>query len=167
MPTPIGRPTKKTPVKKGDGKLDLYEYGRERLGYGDWWSGLDEPYWKYAGMEAHKLSLSMRKHRITPEEFRLLVDYAHAQRLRIEHPVWLFRLLPEAKLWRSELRSREPSDIEREIADAVARERTLADHMSQDWITRLIRARGDYRKEVLQEWVAARSSESRSNASLR
>lgn len=143
-------------IAKGDGKMELYEYGRRKLGYGDWWSGMDMPYFRYAGMESHKLYLGMRKRRISPDDFRLVVDYAQAHHLRIENPAWLFRFVPDARAWRNEIASQAPSEIAQLIDEAVRYERTLADEMSQGWITRLTRARGEYRQEVLDEWNKAR-----------
>lgn len=137
-------------------KTQLWEYGRRKLGYGDYNPERDGPYQKWSGLEAHKLFLTMRKRNATNADFIVSVDYCHALRMRIENPVWVFKNLADARLWREQQRAA-PSDLAEEVRQAVLHERALAAPDSNEWMTRLLRARGDYRREVLDEWKAARS----------
>lgn len=140
------------------GKLDLWEYGRRKLGYGDYNAATtSEPYQKWAGLEAHKLSLTMKKRDISNADFVLCVDYCHAMRLRIENPVWVFKFLSDARVWA--VSQKPDSDLATRINNAIARERALADAHSEGWVSRLARARGPYREEVLTEWAQQRNAQ--------
>lgn len=151
-----------TPVIAGsvesDGKTALYEYGRRRLGYGEWDELLsEEPYWKWVGMAAHRLALTMKKRRVTPTDWRLAVDFCARHRIPIGNPVWALKYIPEAKTENQRL-ARERG-LPLEVDDALAYERNLADPMSAEWVQKLLRARGPYRKEVLAEWQRSRNHE--------
>ena len=79
------------------GKLELWEYGRKKLGYGDWTEDHPDPYPKWAGMMCHRLFLTMRKRRVTNVEFVLCVDYCARHHIHIENAVWVFKYINEAK----------------------------------------------------------------------
>lgn len=134
-------------------KLALWEAGQRVLGYGDWTEDHPEPYKKWAGLEAHKLFMVMRKRRATQADFLLCVDYCHRHHIRIENATWVFKHYNDAK---AEQRAATPVELEQHIASAIAHERAFADSMSSSWIARLTRAQGQYRKEVLVEWEQAR-----------
>lgn len=137
------------------GKVQLWEYGRRKLGYGDYLYDPDHPvsYQKWSGIEAHKLHVTMKKRHITNREFCLAVDYCHARRMRIENPVWVFQSLTLAKAWD---REQETTDVASNVANAVAYEQALQGPDSHIWIGRLTRAQGPFRMEVLEEWAQAR-----------
>lgn len=143
---------------ESDGKVALWEYGRSRLGYGEWDELMSEqPYFKYVGMAAHRLALTMKKRGITPTDFRLGVDFCARHRITIGNPVWLLRYIPEAKQENYKLAKERGLPVE--VDDALAYERALADPMSAAWVQKLLRARGSYRKEVLAEWQRSRNVE--------
>ncbi len=145
----------RTPAELG--KLELWEYGRRQLGYGDWHPEHPEPYQKWSGMESHKLFLVMRKRGIKNEDFVLAVDYCQRHHKRIENAIWVFRFLGDAQQERREwLAENSKTDLAKEIEAALACERALSDGMSATWIGKLTRARGPYREEVLTEWRAQR-----------
>lgn len=146
------------------GKLDLWEYGRRKLGLGDWDECSETPYWKWAGLEAHKLFLVMRKRRISNGEFIAAVDYCARHHLHIANAVWVFKHLAAAKdEMRLFAREFEVGALEEEIDRAVRCERALAAEEpeqleeSETWASQLERAQGPYRKEVLAEWQAQRA----------
>ena len=139
------------------GKLELWEHGRRALGYGDWHPEHPEPYQKWSGMESHKLFLVMRKRGIKPADFVLAVEYCQRHHKRIENAIWVFRFLSEAQQERREaLAQTATTDLAVEIEAALGCERSLSDGMSASWIGKLTRARGPYRREVLDEWKAQR-----------
>jgi len=139
------------------GKLELWELGRRRLGYGDWTEDNPEPYPKWAGMQAHRLFLSMRKRKATQEDFLLCVDYCARHHIRIENAIWVFSHYKEARQEQRDLLASQPGVIDALIESAVARERSLALPDSDEWVQRLTRSIGVYRKEVLGEWAQARN----------
>jgi len=136
-------------------KLQLWEYGRRKLGYGDWTSDHPDPYPKWAGLEAHKLFLVMRKRNISQAEFMLCVDYCHRHHLRIENAIWVFKYYTDAKHEFSE--QVQVAGLPKFIDEAIAYEQALAAADSQDWIAKLTRAAGSYREEVLNEWRIVRA----------
>lgn len=141
-------------------KLELWERGRALVGYGDWTPDHDKPYPMWAGMEAHKLFLVMRKRHISAEDFLLCCEYCRRHHKRIENAVWVFRFIAEAKQERAAEAAQHPStDLGREIDEAIACERALSDDMSASWIGRLTRARGPYREEVLAAWRSERKQQ--------
>lgn len=141
------------------GKLELWELGRRALGYGDWQPDHPEPYQKWSGMESHKLFLVMRKRGIKNADFVLAVEYCQRHHKRIENAIWVFRFLPDAQQERREwLAQNQLTDLGQEIETALGYERALSDDMSASWIGQLTRARGPYRREVLELWKAERQS---------
>lgn len=138
-------------------KTSLWEYGRRKLGYGNWEEERDGYYQKWSGLEAHKLSLVMKKRNITPEEFILCVDWCQRNHKRIENAVWVFRFINDAKQdWKN---AQTAEGLALTVEGAVAYERTLAAPDSANWIARLVRARGQYREDVLAEWRLQRSTQ--------
>lgn len=136
------------------GKVQLWEYGRRRLGYGNWDPDSGESYVKWCGLEAHKLFLVMKKRRIKASDFILCVDYCHTRHVKIENAVWVFQSLALAKDWDKD---RHVTDIQQLVDEALAYEQTLAASDSPMWIGRLTRARGPFRQEVVDEWQASRN----------
>lgn len=139
------------------GKLELWELGRRRLGYGDWTEDNTEPYPKWAGMQAHRLFLSMRKRRASQQDFLDCVDYCARHHIRIENAIWVFSHYSEMKREARRVAEAAPGELEQLLNEAVLRERSLAAEDSAEWIQRLVRAQGDYRKEVLTAWAQARN----------
>lgn len=140
-------------------KLELWEAGQRVLGYGDWTEAHPEPYKKWAGLEAHKLFLLMRRRGATQADFLLCVDYCHRHHIRIENATWVFKHYKDAK---AEQRERTPNMLDQQIESAIAHERSFADAMSASWISKLTRAQGPYREEVLTEWEQFRRTDARS-----
>lgn len=139
------------------GKLELWELGRRKLGYGDWHPEHPEPYQKWSGMESHKLFMVMRKRNVKPADFVLAVDYAQRHHHRIENAIWVLRLVGEAKAEQRELQADQAkTDLGKAVEQALAYERGLSDEHTHDWIGKLTRARGPYREEVLVAWDKTR-----------
>lgn len=139
-------------------KLELWEFGRKLLGYGDWTPEHPEPYQKWSGMESHKLFLVMRKRKISNDEFVLCVRYCQRHHKRIENAVWVFRFISEAKQeLREALKSKPSGELAIGVDEALRYERALAAEDSKTWISKLTRAVGPYREEVLNDWRAARA----------
>lgn len=141
------------------GKLELWETGRRLLGYGDWAPSDDgEPYLKWAGMQSHRLFLSMRKRQASQADFLLCVDYCHRNHIRIENAIWVFKYYNDACKEQRDLAREAPSDIQHLIERAVLRERAVIPGIADeiDWIGRLTRAQGGYRREVLESWAQTR-----------
>lgn len=145
-------------------KLELWEIGRRRLGYGDWDAEPDnpEPYPKWAGMQAHRLYLSMRKRRASQADFIICVEYCHRHHVRIENATWVFQYYPLARKEQMALDSLTPTRTDELIELAVRREQMLMGTdpeavLSGDWINRLSRAQAQYRVEVLAEWAKQRN----------
>jgi hypothetical protein len=139
------------------GKLELWELGRRKLGYGDWDPENPVPYRKWSGLESHKLFLVMRKRKITNSEFLLCVDYCQRHHKRIENAIWVFKFIGEAKGEQKVLKSQHAeTELGRSVEQALAYERTINDDQTEEWIGKLTRARGHYREEALREWDAAR-----------
>lgn len=149
MPTNVG--------DAGLSKLELWEYGRRRLGYGDWTNEHPDPYLKWAGLEAHKLFLTMRKRRASQADFLMCVDYCYRHKMRIENAVWVLRHYDDARHERTELLSED--SIPALVEQAIAHEHSLAADDSPDWIAKLSRAAGRYREEVLEEWRVVRNTQ--------
>jgi hypothetical protein len=150
MPTPVG--------DAGLSKLELWEYGRRKLGYGNWTIEHPDPYLKWAGLEAHKLFLTMRKRRVSQREFILCVDYCWRHKMRIENAVWVLKHYDDARHEQAERAQSE--GLPQLIEQALAYEHSLAAADSPDWIAKLSRAAGRYREEVLDEWRLARNQPS-------
>lgn len=64
--------------------------------------------------------------------------------------MWVFQHIKEAKIEERE-RQAVPTDLAQQINEAVAYERALASP-DMDWVEKLLRSRGEYRMEVLDEW---------------
>ena len=149
MPTDVGEPEL--------GKLALWEAGRARLGYGDWAPGDRddpdaEPFQKYAGMQAHRLFMVMRKRNISQETFLLCVDYCARHHIRIENAIWVFKYDADARKEKRELARERPTEIGALIEAALFHERGHPGKDHEKWLTRLAGAQGSARGEVFLQW---------------
>jgi hypothetical protein len=88
----------------------------------------------------------------------LAAEYCKAHHLPVANVAWLYRHILPAIRWRNE-RSRAARVAEVDDLLAVAIEIEHENEGSQ-WLDRLVRARGEYKKEVYGEWLL-RSSSSR------
>ena len=141
----------------------LWLYGHRRNGFGDYLEGATEDPWlKYAGLEGHKLGMSMRKRRISNAEYVLCIDYCFAHHIWLANAVWAFQHLAEARRWAM---SQQRTDVGIDVDSAVAWELALSDPASREWIAKLVRAKGDYRNEVMAEWKQFRQQKLDSLAS--
>lgn len=130
-----------TPIK-------LYQRGHEKLGYSE-----DRPGTKPFNVQATILHNVMVKRGITNEEFLLAVDYCANEHRLIKRAAGVFRYLDDAKKWdRARRASAAPAvgSLDERIEAAIAHERTL--QRGAEWVDRLLRARGPYREELLEEW---------------
>lgn len=131
----------------------LYMYGHQKLGYSE-----NRPGTKAFNVQAAILHRVMEKRGIAPAEFTLAVDYCAAEHKLIKVPAGVFRYLDDAKKWdraRKAVAAPAENSLEERIEAAIQKERTLQRaHTleSYGWTARLLRARGPYREELLEEW---------------
>lgn len=137
----------------------LYDYVQRVFGIGEWdalLAGDDEPWWKARAHEIVKIEAKRKRMKVTAEELADAADYCKANGIVIHNVAWLYKHINDAKRHaaehRREARLRELEDL---IDEAVAYERALP---SSEWLDRLVRARGPYRREVYDQWLHSRDS---------
>jgi hypothetical protein len=126
-------------------RTQLYAYGHSKLGYAD-----SKPGSRAWNLDASILAKIMKARGITNAEFVLAVDYCAKNHKLIQRPAGVFAYLDRAK--KAKRAEHLPTDVEQQITDAVVEERNAMRPEMNEWIGRLLRARGDYRWEVLAEW---------------
>ena len=130
----------------------------EMFGLGDWDEGDGLPYFKFRMLEISKLKATMKKRGANLDDVVVAARYCYRRKVPI---VAVWQLFDQLAAARRELRETKKADalveLDKQLDFAVAYERRLADDMSVSWINRLLRAQGNYREEVFQEWRKARS----------
>lgn len=108
------------------------------------------PIWKARAVHAGRLKKAMAKHEVTLDQLELAIEYCRRRREPVKSPAGLvFKVARALEL------ANEPvvtADLETSVSEAIGWERDHEDHFSLGWITRLTRAIGDYRAEVLKDW---------------
>lgn len=138
---------------------ELYDHVQRLFGIGEWdalLAGEDDPWWKARGHEIAKIGARRKKLKVSVQELADAADYCKANGIVIHNVAWLYRHINDAKRFAAE-RRREAQlrELEDLIDEAIACERALP---SSDWLDRLVRARGPYRREVYQAWLSHRES---------
>jgi hypothetical protein len=129
---------------------ELYDMLRWMFGLGSWDEfTAEEPWFKARGTEIGKLKRAMTARKVTISEAVLAARYCHRHRTPVLWTTEIFKHLADARREAAEFAR---GDIGREIEAAIGRERSLARSSSDDWVSRLTRAQGDYRREVLDAW---------------
>lgn len=118
-----------------------------------WVPDESKPLWKARANAAGAVKRAMAKHNVTLDQLELAIEYCRRKKEAIASPAALvFRVEQALEL------ANEPEpelDVSTDVEAAVQWERDHEDHFSLGWITRLTRAVGNYRAEVLQEWRSA------------
>lgn len=131
----------------------LYNLAAEKLGIGNYDDVADErPPWEYKRNQIGMLSRGMKARRLHPDDVEFTIRWCAERHLLVPHVNTLLRHVEEALRWqRSQFRG---DQLEAEMADAIASERSL--DPDGRWLGRLVRAKGDARRELLAEWRQAR-----------
>jgi hypothetical protein len=132
----------------------LFDMLHGLFGIGDYDDASDTPWFKHRMTEVIKIKAIRRKRQVSLREWALAARYAYRTKapIRQSHDVLFY--LDKA---RKEQRTARVSDLGQQIADAITNERSRGDDASEAWVRRLLLARGDYRRELLQEWAESRS----------
>lgn len=130
---------------------DLVRWCENMLG---WLPPEDKPVWKSRSVEAGKLNRKRKGDRkMTIANLLLAGEYCRAHRIEIKSPVALCFYVEKAMKLAQEQET--VSDLAADMTAALTYERALPEP-DPTWVTRLIRAQGDVRAEVLEEWRQAR-----------
>lgn len=129
----------------------LFDMLHGLLGIGDFDESV--PWFQFRMTEIQKLKAMRRKRKLSLKAIAMAGRYCYRRRITVRHSweVCTF-IVPAAR----EAASQRVSEVAQQIRDAVENERSRPDP-DADWIARLLRARGDYRHEVLAKWAKARS----------
>jgi hypothetical protein len=129
---------------------ELYDMLRWMFGLGSWDEvTAEEPYFKARGTEMGKLKRTMTARQVGIPEAVLAARYCYRHRIPVLWTTEIFKHLAAARREAAEFAR---GDIQREMEAAIRCERSLARASSDDWVSRLTRAQGDYRREVLDSW---------------
>ena len=115
------------------------------------------PSYKYRSIEAGKINKAMAKDpsRVTLANLELAANYCFEKRLTIKSPYGLIHKIDEA------LQHAVAPELESDLSVLTQRAlmweagHSATDQVSQEWISRLTRAHGDARADVLKEWKEA------------
>ena len=122
------------------------------LGVGDYDDSGDVLWFKFRMTEIAKIKALRRKRRISIDEFAQAARFCYRRRIPVRHTWEVCGFIDAAK---KEARKSQPSAVAQTIEVALANERSRPD-TDEQWVARLLRARGPARSEVLKEWVKAR-----------
>lgn len=132
--------------------VELWDYLQRLFGVGDWDEDDPRPFWKYRGLEGHKLGLLRRKRGASVAELVVTADYCKAHRIDVRNASWLYRHIADAKRWNNARSQVEVNrDLDEAIAAAIAHE---AQDPNSEWFGRLVRVTGEHREEVYRSWLA-------------
>lgn len=144
----------------------LWDYVHRLFGVGDWdEQASDVPFWKYRSKEVMKVAAKRKKLKVEVGDLANAADYCKAHRIDIRNVAWLYQYLPDSRRWMSEReRALSEAALDELIAEAVDLERELIsshEYVEREgpefWTDRLIRARGEHRREVYESWKEARN----------
>lgn len=112
--------------------------------------GIDVGYGPDRKVAQARLNRVMSKNGMSPEDVRLVIDYAAQHGKLVRSVEGLPYLLVDARAEKAKDDRQATPPIEREIADAVSTERAV--YGNSKWVGRLIRAQGQQRAAVLALW---------------
>ena len=121
-----------------------------------WAAPIGEPLWKVRSREAGKLNrkIATRPSFYTERNILLAIEYCRREHITIETPVGVLGFVEAA------VREANKPEVERPldqaIAEAIAWEQDNEQQGFGHWVTRLRRANGAARRDVLTEWKQAR-----------
>lgn len=134
--------------------MELYELCRKRFGWGSFDEATGESYITYRNKEVGQIKRIRARRRIPIDAVVDVVDYCIAHRKNPTSFAGLMRYDKDARSWRRSLDEiSRGADLQKDVDDAIAYELTLPD---STWVDLLVRAVGDQREEVLEQWRTAR-----------
>lgn len=142
-------------AEDGDAQTDgqLYDLLHRLFGLGVWHEDLsDVEWWKARQHEVTKIKRSRTARRVEIKHLALAARYAKAHGEDIRAVTWLYKLIPDAVRWDN---ARRRAAGVAELDELITAAMQVAD---PSWQSRLARARGDYRKELYDEWKAQQPS---------
>lgn len=135
---------------------ELYDMLRWLFGLGSYDDTGSEPYFKARGMEIGKIKRSRGARKVSIPEMVRAARYCHRHGIAVLYVTELYKHLSAAAREQRELAV---PQLQKQIDEAIACERSLAGPDSSDWVSRLSRAQGQYREEVLAEWRQTRATQ--------
>lgn len=133
----------------------LWDYCQRLFGVGDWDElTADVPFWKYRQKEVIKVAAKRKKLKAAPQDLAVAADYCKANGIHIANVAWLYKHLPASRSWMS---ARERTLSERDLDELLLQAIEVeAQESASPWLDRLMRAHGEHRREVYEEWKASR-----------
>lgn len=131
---------------------DLVEHLQRNYGIG--YDDGSLPYYRWRAREAIIVGNMCKARRVDIATVVVCAEYCKAHSKNAETVAGLLSHLREAALWE---KARTSTHLERDILDAIERERLLTGEESEGWIGRLLRAQPGKQREVLAEWQNART----------
>ena len=133
------------------GDAALFDQLHTLFGIGDYNEDDPKPWFRFRMLEIGKLKALRRKRALSVGDLMLAAEYCDKKRIRITASWQLVAHISIAKKYQREWLAEK---LERDIADAVAHERSLPDP-DQEWASRLLLARGSIRQDVLNQYREA------------
>lgn len=128
--------------------LDIVLLCETHLGWAS--TDLKSPLWKVRRTEAGKLNRAMAKDpKVTLARLELAIELCRRKRTYIKSPMVLVYMVDEVL---TNSHTTHVHELAEQIEQAVHREYNSGQPDATDWISRLVRAQGPYRADVLAEW---------------
>lgn len=136
---------------------DLYDLLQKWFGIGEWDEDVSsQPWWKARALEISKIKRSRTSRNVDLEDLALAAEYCKQHHLPVANVAWLYRHIAPAIRWRNERsRAARVAQLDDLLAEAIQIE---SDNPDSEWLDRLVRARGDYKREVYEAWLRRSSS---------
>jgi hypothetical protein len=131
----------------------LFDMMHALLGVGDFDDSGEVPWFKFRMTEIQKIKAMRRKRCISLAEFATAARYCYRRRIPVRHS-WEVAGFLDAS--RKEARAMRVSNLSQEVAEAISNERSRAEP-DEAWIRRLLLARGEFRRELLDTWAQERT----------
>lgn len=140
-----------TPPIKVPGDAALFDQLHALFGIGDYNEDDPKPWFRFRMLEIGKLKALRRKRGLSVGDLMLAAAYCDRKRIRISAS---WQLVSHISIAKREHREWLAEQLERDIATVVAHERSFPDP-DQEWISRLLLARGSLRQDVLNQYREA------------
>lgn len=122
-----------------------------------------EQWFRFRINETAKLRAIRGRRGISLADFAMTARYCRRQRLMISDSWQVCGHIADAK---REARRIGVPELSREVAEAIASERALPGPEADQWVERLLLARGPARREVIDQWKRTRNLEERGSANV-
>lgn len=135
----------------------LFDLLSRLFGYGTYDDAVsDTPFWQYRMKEITKVAASRKKANCSLLEATRIAKYCKQTGVAITGPAQLWKYRADARRWwQQQLQAEREAQLDAELREAIAIE---FENPHSNFLDRMLRASGDYRKEVLAEWKRSRSS---------